>query len=268
MASSLSLAPLPPSPLQLAPAVASSLLARGVDLGMRADEDPDSFGDRIDTALMALWRDSADQSVFEELYRHARGRVFVWLRWLLRGDRRRIDPLELLQDTFVNVYRYGEGFRDDCAGSFRAWVRTIAGNVLRRSTGRDTARRFADFSLQALPEGLQEPVDPDRGPHLRLVEGEERAELGSAWMLFLTHYAQAYAQLAPRDRRALDMVEVQGRSYAEAGRILAVSSSNMKMIMLRARRRLQGHLRRSLSWNAATVQAGLVRRTPARSRRA
>ena len=38
---------------------------------------------------------------FEELYAHARERVFVWLRWLLRQRRSTLDPQDLLQDTFI-----------------------------------------------------------------------------------------------------------------------------------------------------------------------
>ena len=40
----------------------------------------------------------------------------------------------------------------------------------------------------------------------------------------------------------------------ETGRLLAVSPSNMKMIMLRARRRLQAHLARTLGPRAAKAR--------------
>lgn len=245
-------------PLDLDPDVVECLRRRGVDLGQAAGESPEVHRDRLDTALMALWRDSRDQGVFDALYRHSRGRVFAWLRWLLRGDRQGLDPLELLQDTYVNVYSYGAGFRNDNDASFRAWVRTIAGNVLRRAGRRRTRRRAPDLSLQALPEGLQEPVDPERGPELRLVEVEETGELGLAWVLLLGFYARAFEALSARDRRALELVEIDGHSYAETCRILSVSPSNMKMIMLRARRRLQAHLARSLGDGRARVSGALA----------
>lgn len=233
-------------PVDLDPVVAGRLRLRGAAVAAFPGETPEAWRDRIDTALMALWRDSGDQVVFDALYRHSRARVFAWLRWLLRGDRRGLDPLELLQDTYVNVYSYGAGFRDESDSSFRAWVRTIAGNVLRRAGRRRTRRRAPDLSLQALPDGLQEPVDTARGPELRLVEGEEASALGRAWVLLLAFYARAFDALSARDRRALELVELEGRSYAETCRILSVSPSNMKMIMLRARRRLQAHLAHSL----------------------
>jgi DNA-directed RNA polymerase specialized sigma24 family protein len=53
----------------------------------------------------------------------------------------------------------------------------------------------------------------------------------------------------------LELVEVEGQSYAEAAAQLGVSGSNMKMIMLRARQRLVAALRRSLGLEDDAVQA-------------
>ncbi len=250
----------------LTDAVRERLRARGVALGLEAGEDRATFADRIDTALMSLWRDSADAGVFEDLYRHARARVLAWLRWLGNGDNGTPDPLELLQDTFVNVFRYPGGFRDEGPESFRRWARTIAGNVLRRSVVRAGVRRHGQLSLQVLAGCRQEPVDPSRGPQLRLVEGEEGHVLARAWLLFLVHYAQAYARLSERDRLALRLVEMEGLSYAQTGARLGVSPSNMKMIMLRSRRRLLKHLRAALGGPAGTRPAAWVS-PPARSLR-
>jgi len=229
-----------------------------VQLERAAAESPEEHCDRIDTELMTLWRDERDQQVFDDLYRHSRGRVLAWLRWLLRGDQLGTDALELLQDTYVNVYSYGSSFRADSPASFRVWVRTIAGNVMRRSSSRQRRCRLPQVSLQAMPEGLQEPVDPARGPELRLVEGEESRRLGRAWVVLLSFYARAFEALSERDRRALELVEVHGHSYAETCALLGVSTSNMKMIMLRARRRLQTHLARSLGHLQAADAVGLA----------
>jgi RNA polymerase sigma-70 factor, ECF subfamily len=227
--------------------VLSRLLAAGAALPTPAPgEALDAFRDRLDTALMALWRDTGDEAAFDALYSHARERILVWLRWLARGEPVRIDPSELLQDTFVNVYRYGASFRDDTASSFRVWVRTIAGNVLRRATTRGRLRRRGEISLEDLAQGPAEPAARSVAPHGRSIEVEEQRALGESWSIFLAHYARAYATLSPRDRCALHLVEVDGLSYSEACQRLRVSSSNMKMIMLRARRRLVSGMRRGM----------------------
>jgi RNA polymerase sigma-70 factor (ECF subfamily) len=233
-----------PSPLLGSSWVQERLFERGVELEPLPGEAPASHGDRLDTALMALFRDTGSEEAFEALYRHARQRVQEWLCSLARRVPRRLDPADLVQDTFVNVYRYPASFRDERATSFRSWVRTIGANALRRALEGSLERGAR------MQEGLREPVDSARGPHGSAAELEELGHLAQAWSLFLGHYAAAFERLSERDRRALHLVEIEGCSYAEAGAALGVGPSNMKMIMLRARRRLHRHM-----WSAMAPAA-------------
>jgi DNA-directed RNA polymerase specialized sigma24 family protein len=113
-------------------------------------------------------------------------------------------------------------------------------------------RRWLAGAEQIEPE----LIDLAFGPHLRVVHGEEAEKLRIVWMLFLQHYAAAFDSLSPRDRRALELVEVDELSYAETGQRLGVGPSNMKMIMLRARRRLHTRMRASMCMgHAAAVRS-------------
>jgi RNA polymerase sigma-70 factor (ECF subfamily) len=212
-----------------------------VDLELTDGETSEELENRVGTALMALWRDERSEESFEALYAFARDAVLRWIQSLLHRGSRHLDPRELLQDTFVNVFRYPGGFRDEHAGSFRVWVRTIAGNIVRRA-----GARAGRASLQELPEGLQEPEAGKGGPETDAIATEQRDELRVAWVLFLVHYRRAWEKLADRDRHALEMVEVDGRSYEEAGRILQVRRSNMKMIIFRARKRITARMRAAM----------------------
>ena len=58
--------------------------------------------------------------------------------------------------------------------------------------------------------------------------------------------------LGERDRAALHMVEVEGLTYAEAGRRLGVGRSNMKMIMFRSRKRIRAHIQRAMEGRVET----------------
>ncbi len=206
-------------------------------LAPRPGESEEEHQHRVGTYLMAAWRDTRSPVCFEALYALTHRAVLRWLAGLLRGGTARLDARELLQDTFVNVYLYPSGFRDEHAGSYRVWVRTIAGNLVRRALAR------AGTSYAALPEGSAEPADAREGPESQASNGEQLEHLRQAWLLFLCLYARAAAELAQRDRRALELVEVQGLRYEEAGRELAVGRSNMKMIVFRARRRLSARMR-------------------------
>lgn len=206
-------------------------------------EDAERWGDRLETALLELFARSGRPEAFEALHAHARPVLEPWVRWLARQQHSRVDTVDLVQDTFVNVFRYAKSFRPREGRGFRPWARTIAANLLRRARSRGPEARLPMLSLQALPAGLQEPRDPEGGPQAHVSRAEESRSLGTAWLLLLERYARAYELLAARDRLALDLVEVRGCSYAEAAAELGVGASNMKMIMLRARRRLLKQLR-------------------------
>jgi len=218
--------------------VRALLRARGVEPAPNDGETPEGWENRQATALMALYRDSRSSAAFDALYGLTRAGVLAWIQSLLRRARLTVDPAEVLQDTFVNVYRYPTAFREEHAGSFRVWVRTIAGNLVRRAS---VARQRGAF--HELPDGPLEPEDRGQSPARSAQDGEEAETLRAAWVLFLMHYAAAFAQLGVRDQRALHLVEVEGRSYAEAGVLLQVGRSNMKMIVFRARHRLARRMR-------------------------
>lgn len=215
------------------------LQERGVALECTDGDDLETFEVRLETALMALFRDEGDEGVFEALYQYASGRLLAWIASLAGSRRRGVDALDVLQDAFVNIYRYAKSFRDEDDKSFRVWSRTIVGNLIRRARVHAGTR-----SLDALPEGLTEPSDRRAGPIDALTQAEDSRSTAQAWLIVLLQYAEAYESLAPRDRLALDLIEVQGLSYAEAGQRLQVGLSNMKMIMFRSRRRIRSQIAR------------------------
>jgi len=222
--------------------VLRELSRREVEVTREEGESLDEYENRVGTCLMALYRDLRTQECFEALYEFSHPAVGQWIRGLLHRGLAHLDPAELLQDTFVNVYRYPGAFREDHAGSFRVWVRTIAGNLVRRASVPRTRILFQD-----LPEGLQEPEDRTEDPADRALEVEQEQRLRGAWMLFLAHYQEAWRSLAQRDRRTLHLIEVEELSYEEAGRVLGVGRSNMKMIVFRSRKRIARRMRQAMN---------------------
>jgi RNA polymerase sigma factor (sigma-70 family) len=235
-------------PLPHHASVLSRLRRRGVALSLLPGEGRDLGRARLETALMALFRDERDEAAFAALYEFSGPDLAAWVELLLSGAGRArgaVDPAELVQDTLVNVYRYADGFRDEHPRSFRVWTHTIATNLLRRSCARRERGAWV-----ALPEGTCEPRDPRGSPTEELVQREDQRSVLAAWMIVLVHYAEAYQQLSPRDRQALELIEVQGLSYATACKRLSVGLSNMKMILFRARRRIRARIAERLERSA------------------
>jgi DNA-directed RNA polymerase specialized sigma24 family protein len=225
--------------------VLRQLAARGVSVAFEPGDSNDDFEARMETALMALFRDTRGTAEFDALYEYASHSLMPWIAAHVRDHLRRRpgtrDPLELYQDTWVNIFRYAPSFRDGGPASFRVWSRTIARNLYRAQGSR---RRST--SLQAFPEGLQEPADQSCGPVQLSALREDARTLSLAWVVLLLQYHAAWQRLAPRDRIALELVEVQGLTYIEASARLSVGLSNMKMIMFRARKRLCAFLGEAL----------------------
>lgn len=194
---------------------------------------------------MARFRETRGAADFEALYRGSRALVLAWVVQLTGRQRVTLDPFELVQDTFVNIYRYAGGFRHDDDASFRRWARTIATNVVRRAA---RVRLGLHGRVQVTLGAMEvEPTDPRPGPAQGLEDEERRGELRRAYGLVLLHYARAFASLSPRDREALELVEVLGLPYREVGARLGVGLSNTKMIVFRARQRLRAHLERAFA---------------------
>jgi len=223
------------------PGVIARLIARGARFEAAPGDVRFALENHLATELMSLFRDEGDAEAFEALHAYTKSSVHDWILSLLRGSARTIDALEILQDTFINVYKYSQSFRSEHNGSFRVWVRTIAGNLIRRAYSRRPTRRFED-----MPEGLQEPADTRPGPRALVELEEDRVRLRRAFSLYLLHYRAAFELLSDRDRKAMNLVEVDGLTYKEAGDTLGVRASNMKMILFRARKRLVNHMRRSM----------------------
>jgi RNA polymerase sigma-70 factor (ECF subfamily) len=227
---------------RLQPGARAALRELGVDPERQPGELSEEHQLRLETALMARFRDERSEGAFADLHAwclpSVRRAVLGHLRQLPRG----LEAAELVQDVFVNLFRYAASFRDERAASFRCWMGTIAANAVRRHlTG---ARRL---SLELVSEEGGEPADQHAGPAQLALRGEEHRSLSLSWCLLLSHYAQAHAELAPRDRLALELVEVSGLSYTEACEHLGVGMSNMKMIMFRARRRLRARMQQAMA---------------------
>ena len=178
----------------------------------RRDELPD---EKLMARLLA-----GEQDALRILYeRHARP-LYNFARRLL------MDPAgaeEVLQETFLRVYRDRAGFRPVAA--FKTWAFTIARNlcldILR------SAPRRSEVSRDPLPE----VADPAPTPLDRL----DRAEREDA-------VRRGLAQLSAEDREVLLLSRYRGLRYREIAAIVGASEDAVKMRAHRALNRLRERL--------------------------
>jgi RNA polymerase sigma factor (sigma-70 family) len=216
------------------PGAVRFLAEAGVACAAGADED------QLATLLMDCFRRGGSREAFEWLARIAYPGLLRRARLRLRacdcGAVGRLDAHEVVQDTFVNVYRYPDRFDATRAIAFRIWSGTILDNVVRRKLR--LGRRSGEVALRPAELLEQEPDARRLEPDSQAIEQEAHRAVALAWQLFLALYLDAYRRLSERERFVLQMVEVKGMRYAQLAAMVRLRAEALKMVVFRARRRI------------------------------
>jgi RNA polymerase sigma-70 factor, ECF subfamily len=172
--------------------------------------------ERSDTQLLALVAEGSSDALEILYHRH--------LAWLsVRLSRRCADPSivdEVLQDTFVAVWRSAKGFSGH--GEPAAWLWGIA------------IRRLVD-AFRKRPPAMAEVKESD----FSLVESaEDRVLLGVGY----GDLGGALDRLAPELRAVVQATVLDGLTTREAGHLLGLRPGTVKTRMMRARRALREEL--------------------------
>jgi RNA polymerase sigma-70 factor (ECF subfamily) len=162
----------------------------------------------------ALWRtgEAVNESELERLFREYHAALVRFLTRQL-GDRDRAE--ELAQETFLRA------LRQESLTNERAWLFTVANNLVRDDARRDSRRRHHLQLLQAEERARELETTP---------QPMERAEDAAV-------ARRALGMLAERDRQALLMRE-EGLDYHEIAEALSLSAGSIGTTLARARRRL------------------------------
>jgi RNA polymerase sigma-70 factor (ECF subfamily) len=116
-----------------------------------------------DAALVAACRRGDERAATELVGRHA-GPVG---RYLYASGAAASDVDDLVQDTFFRAFRSLDGWRGEA--SFRSWLFTIGGNLLRDEFRRRKGRRMLTLDDRDLPDHSD--------PHADLVAAEAERQL-------------------------------------------------------------------------------------------
>jgi RNA polymerase sigma factor (sigma-70 family) len=145
-----------------------------------------------------------------------------------------LDAKDVLQDVFLSIYRYPHRFRDEKDNSFRNWSYSIIRNtILKHLKLRDTSPISADTLEEILEDRSQ------MGPLATLEHRESVEHCNRLYLIFLLLYLRAFdSRLSAREKRALQLVEVEGLRYREAAEQLNIKLENLKMVICRARKKI------------------------------
>lgn len=221
-----------------------------VDLaGDLREQGSEALHDRISTRLMELFRDTASPQTFALIYELNYRPFFLTILGRLRRNQFVLDAGDVLQEVFVNIYRYPLRFKADRPEAFRYWAGTIIRNTILRFL-----RGMAKESRIETPlEDLLEPADETQHtPQEKLIESESAETCQKTWIFYLNLYMHEFGRLSPREQEALKLVEVEGFSYREVSAEMDIKVENLKMVIFRARRKILRNMQLWLETQART----------------
>ncbi len=170
-----------------------------------------------------------DKRAFAQLVERYEPRVYNLARKLLRDPQ---DAEDVLQETFLSVYRHLDDFHGDA--SFSTWLYRIATNAsLMKLRGRKEPPLSLDAPValegdDALP---REIVDWGVTPEEALLSRETRAQMDAA-----------VAALPETLRAVFVLRDIEGLSVQETADVLGISAPNVKTRLHRARLMLRESL--------------------------
>ncbi len=177
---------------------------------------------------------------FEELVRKYQQMVYNF-GMRMCGEPR--DSEDLVQETFLNVFRYLEGFRYET--KFKNWMFRIATTTCLKKKRRPKHAPERELSLEEfMPQEGEElpeaPPDWARAPLDQVLNGE-----------LARHIQQAIIDLPKKYRMVVALREMEGFSTEETAQILDISTANVKVRLHRARLFLREKLKGYFDHGAA-----------------
>ncbi|MHC4850664.1 MAG: RNA polymerase sigma factor [Planctomycetota bacterium] len=219
-------------------------LAEGLTpAGHRPPQTEQERQDLVSSCLMNCYRNTGEPKVFAMLFDLNRASFLQAIHGKVRRSAGQVDPQDVLQEVFLNIYRYPRRSLCEHADSFRNWGHRIVRNtMLKFFKGEARLQRFTP-----LDEDVGQRADPhNRTPYRCAVEGESAELVDFAYLVYLNLYLVHFKRLSEKEQCALRMVEVEGASYKETAACLGIRLENLKMVIFRGRRKIFRGLQKSL----------------------
>lgn len=196
--------------------------------------------DWLSTCLMETYKNTGDPAVFALLFEINQPVFTIAIQGQLRRTPYHVDSSDVLQEVFLNIYRYPHRFLSDRGDAFRNWGHRIVRNTLLKFLRGENRQ----LRVHSLDEEMQYADSRCRSPELAASESEGAVVVNQAFLLYLNLYLIHFGRLSPKERRALTLVEVDGTSYKDAAADLGIRLENLKMVIFRARRKIHRSMRR------------------------
>lgn len=166
-----------------------------------------------------------DEESFESLILSCKGKAYnIALRYVGNKD----DALDILQDSFIKVFRSLPNFKGD--SRFETWVYRIVVNTCKDFIRKETSKPKSDSIYHEYKEEeyIIDIKDNDDGPEEKIMQNE----LGN-------YIIKCLNKLKEEQKEILILRDIQGFSYEEIAKILNCNIGTVKSRIARSRNALR-----------------------------
>ncbi|MCU0593426.1 MAG: sigma-70 family RNA polymerase sigma factor [Desulfobacterales bacterium] len=199
---------------------------------MTVEPDPNRKSVRDDDTDLVQAINAGDTQRFPELVQRYEQKLYTFGRRMCRDES---DAEDLVQDTFLNVYRYLKDFRYET--KFKNWLYRVAANTALKKRRRSKFAREPELPLEELIE-REEVTAPEETPEWARMPLEQ---LLNEELLGILH--QAIWSLPEKYRIVVILRDIEEFSTEDTAQILNLSPANVKVRLHRARLFLRDKLK-------------------------
>jgi RNA polymerase sigma-70 factor (ECF subfamily) len=199
---------------------------------MTAEPDPNRKNVLDDDAELIRAINAGDTSRFQELVQRYGQKLYTFGRRMCRDES---DAEDLVQDTFLNVFRYLKDFRYET--KFKNWIYRVAANTALKQRRRSKFAREPDLPLEELldREDIAAPAEVPEWARMPLEQVLNEELLGIL--------RQAIWSLPEKYRIVVILRDIEEFSTEDTAQILNLSPANVKVRLHRARLFLRDKLK-------------------------
>ena len=166
---------------------------------------------------------AGDQAAFDRLFARALPRLqwFVSLR-LGRGLRARLEPDDVVQETYATALALLPEFESRGEGTFLRWLCSLAENQVRKLVAHHGERRRSALRVgRPADTALAMAADPASGPCTRAARVEVRSKVSAAIDTLPDELREALLLRIVEGRRLREVAETMDRSESATRRLVA-----------------------------------------------
>jgi RNA polymerase sigma factor (sigma-70 family) len=188
----------------------------------------------VNNILMAIFRDYRLREAYSLLYELNYKRFIHIIYRKTKFYSHRLDPWDILQDVFLSIYRYPKRFQEGKPYAFKNWSFSIIRNtILIHLKKRGNYETDSEARLETMEDKNA------LNPLSNMVQKEGIKKFQKLYIYYLIIYLNIFNNfLSFRERKVLQLVEVEDKRYSEASEIMGIKLENFKMVVFRARKKI------------------------------